>query len=148
MENILKIKKLDVLAKTPEYMSEGAAGFDISACLADDIEICMSPGKMAIVPTGLSFEIPPGFEAQVRPRSGLAFKSGITIVNAPGTIDSDYRGEVKVCLMNLGTDNFVIKNGDRVAQVVLSEVPRFKIEVAADLTGTKRGSGGFGSTGR
>ena len=147
--NSLKIKKLHKDVKTPLYMSSGAAGFDISAYLknTNSCEIKIKSGERAIVPTGLAFEIPEGFEAQVRPRSGLAFKHGIGIMNSPGTIDADYRGEVKVCLINLGSETFIVKDGDRIAQVVINEVSRFEIQLVDELTSTDRGSGGFGHTG-
>jgi len=152
MINVLKIKKLHRDVITPRYMTEGSAGFDIAAFLPSDRyekqQIELKSGEISIVPTGLKFEIPAGFEAQVRPRSGLAFKNGIGIVNSPGTIDSDFRGEVRVCLINNGKDSFKIKNGDRIAQIVMSEVPEFKIDIVDELTETGRGQGGFGHTGR
>ena len=107
----------------------------------------MSPGQRAIVPTGLSFAIPSGYEIQVRPRSGLAAKNGITVLNSPGTIDSDYRGEVKVILINLGTENFTISHGDRIAQMVVAPVVQTQFQVVESLSATERGQGGFGSTG-
>ena len=126
-------------------MSSGAAGLDLAAAPEAPIEI--APGGRAAVPTGLAFEIPAGFEGQVRPRSGLARKLGITIPNAPGTIDSDYRGEVLVLLMNLGTEPFVVKPGDRIAQLVIAPVVTAELEEVADLGATVRGDGGFGHTG-
>jgi dUTP pyrophosphatase len=126
-------------------MSAGAAGLDLAAAPDGPIEI--APGGRAAVPTGLAFEIPPGFEGQVRPRSGLARKLGITLPNAPGTIDSDYRGEVLVLLMNLGAEPFVVKPGDRIAQLVIAPVVTAELEEAASLGDTVRGDGGFGHTG-
>jgi dUTP pyrophosphatase len=128
----------------PAYHSAGAAGADLVASLATPI--LLLPGKRALVPTGISIELPLGYEAQVRPRSGLAVKNGITCLNSPGTIDSDYRGELKVLLINLGDDPFEIRNGDRIAQLVVAQVARASF-VASDLAATERGSNGFGSTG-
>ena len=147
MTKAIKIKKLKPDVPVPHYMSSGAAGFDISAYLPGEQEITIGSGRMGIMPTGLAFEVPEGFEAQVRPRSGLAFKYGISIVNSPGTIDSDYRGEVKVCLINFGDTPFTVRHGDRIAQVVLSEVPSFRIEMTDELSDTERGDSGFGHTG-
>lgn len=136
-------------AKLPYYASADAAGFDLSAHLVGYIEI--PPGKRALVPTGLYIEIPQGYEGQVRPRSGLAVKHGITVLNAPGTVDSDYRGEIQVCLINHGGDFFRIESGDRIAQMVIIPVSRLAIEEVYELdalTHTERGDRGFGSTGR
>lgn len=132
-------------ASLPLYKTEGAAGADICAFVTDAVVI--SPSKSALVPTGLCFEIPVGYEIQVRPRSGLAAKNGVTILNTPGTIDSDYRGEVKVILVNLGTQDFIIHNGDRIAQIVVSPVTRGTFVEVQSLSETERGAGGFGSTG-
>jgi dUTP pyrophosphatase len=129
----------------PEYQSEGAAGADVRAQLEQ--EIVLKPGQRALVPTGLHLEIPHGFEGQVRPRSGLAMKFGITVLNAPGTIDSDYRGEVKVLLVNLGEADFRISTGDRIAQIVFSQVTRVAFHRRQAISETRRGGGGFGSTG-
>jgi dUTP pyrophosphatase len=129
----------------PSYQSEGAAGMDI--CANSETEIVIAPGSRAIVPTGIYLEIPEGFEAQVRPRSGLALKHGVTVLNTPGTIDSDYRGEVKVILINLGQNDFSIKRGDRIAQLVFAQVTRVELFVKESLDATSRGPGGFGSTG-
>jgi dUTP pyrophosphatase len=126
-------------------MSAGAAGLDLSSAADGPIEI--APGGRVAVPTGLAFEIPVGFEGQVRPRSGLARKFGITLPNAPGTIDSDYRGEVLVLLQNLGAEPYVVQPGDRVAQLVIAPVVEAELEEAADLEATDRGAGGFGHTG-
>jgi dUTP pyrophosphatase len=127
-------------------MSEGAAGLDLASAASESITI--SPGERAAVPTGLALEIPPGFEGQVRPRSGLARKHGITLPNAPGTIDSDYRGEVLVLLLNTGRDPFVVSPGDRIAQLVIAPVVIATLEEVSDLSDTARGEGGFGHTGR
>lgn len=133
-------------ARLPVYSSNQAAGADICACLANG-PIIIEPHKWTSVPTGLFFEIPVGFEVQIRPRSGLAFKSGITVLNAPGTIDSDYRGEIKVILINHSDTPFVINDGDRIAQMVLSKHETASFEVSSSLSSTDRGAGGFGSTG-
>ena len=129
----------------PSYQSAGAAGADVRAAVESDISL--APGERVAVPTGLILEIPEGFEVQVRPRSGLAFTYGLTVVNAPGTIDSDYRGEVKILLVNLGTDDVTIKRGDRIAQLVCAPVTRVSFVEERGLSSTGRGSGGFGSTG-
>ncbi len=129
----------------PEYQSEGASGADIRALLAEDI--VLKPGERAVVPTGIFLEIPRGLEAQVRPRSGLAAKQGVTVLNAPGTIDSDYRGELKVILMNHGKYDFSIRTGDRIAQIVFCPVTRVSFRRRDSIADTLRGSGGFGSTG-
>jgi dUTP pyrophosphatase len=141
----VRFQKLRPGALAPRYMSSGAAGLDLAAAPEAPIEI--APGGRAAVPTGLAFEIPAGFEGQVRPRSGLARKLGITLPNAPGTIDSDYRGEVLVLLMNLGTEPFVVKPGDRIAQLVIAPVVTAELEEVAALDETVRGKGGFGHTG-
>src|SRR4051812_11468684 len=130
----------------PAYETAGAAGLDLRAAVPDDRPILILPGKRALVPTGLIFEIPEGFEGQVRPRSGLAFNYGITCLNTPGTIDSDYRGEVKVLLVNLGDDSFVVSRGARIAQIVFAPVTRVALDERGLAGGTTRGSGGFGST--
>jgi dUTP pyrophosphatase len=129
----------------PEYQSDGAAGADLRAYLEADL--VLPPGARALVPTGLRLQIPAGFEAQVRPRSGLAARHGITVLNSPGTIDSDYRGEVQVILVNLGQEEFRIRSGDRIAQVVFSPVVRVIFRPEPSIDQTPRGSGGFGSTG-
>lgn len=130
----------------PAYQSAGAAGADIRAALAEPL--VLGPGARASVPTGLSIAIPDGFEVQVRPRSGLAARHGVTVANAPGTVDSDYRGEVKVLLVNLGTEPFTIERGERIAQLVVAPVVRARFETVDTLDETARGDGGFGSTGR
>ncbi len=128
----------------PRYETDGSAGLDLRA----DEAFSLAPGERRLVPTGLAMELPPGHEGQVRPRSGLAVKHGIALVNAPGTIDSDYRGEVKVLLVNLGQAPVAFARGDRIAQLVVAPVTRARVELADDLAGSGRGSGGFGSTGR
>ena len=132
----------------PSYETGGAAGMDLRAAVADDAPLVLKPGARDMVPTGLAFAVPAGFEAQVRPRSGLAAKAGITCLNTPGTIDSDYRGEVKVILVNLGPEDFTIRRGDRIAQLVIAPVVQATWAEVADLDETSRGAGGFGSTGR
>ncbi len=141
----LRFVKLRPDAVAPRYMSAGAAGLDLASAADGPIEL--PPGGRAAVPTGLAFEIPPGFEGQVRPRSGLARKFGIGLPNAPGTIDSDYRGEVMVLLVNLGAEPYVVRPGDRVAQLVIAPVVQAEIEEVAALSDTARGGGGFGHTG-
>ena len=135
----------------PRYESSGAAGADLRANLAAADRECgftLDPMRRALVPTGLRVEIPPGYEMQIRPRSGLALKFGITLANAPGTIDSDYRGPLGVALINLGSEPYVIHHGDRIAQAVVAPVVQAGFALAADLAETERGAGGFGSTGQ
>ena len=132
-------------ARLPCYASKGAAGADVYAHIDDIIEI--DPGESALIPTGLYFEIPPGFEIQVRPRSGLALKSSITVLNTPGTIDSDYRGELKVILINHGNETFVVEPDMRIAQIVLSKVYQASFQESELLSTSDRGEGGFGHTG-
>ena len=129
----------------PAYQTGGAAGLDLVAAVED--ELTLPPGDRALVPTGLRIQLPGGFEAQVRPRSGLAACHGVTVLNAPGTVDSDYRGEIGVVLVNLGSAAYTVRRGDRVAQLVLAPVVQARIEEVADLTPTSRGEGGFGHTG-
>lgn len=131
----------------PAYETPLAAGMDLRAAVPDDEPMTLKPMARAMVPTGLSFAVPAGFEAQVRPRSGLAAKAGITCLNTPGTIDADYRGEVKVILINLGEEDFVIRRGDRIAQLVIAPVAASTWRPVATLDETARGVGGFGSTG-
>jgi len=131
----------------PAYESPGAAGMDLRAAVPEDRPMLILPGKRALVPTGLVLEIPEGMEGQVRPRSGLAFKHGLTVLNSPGTVDSDYRGEVKVLLINLGDEDFVVTRGMRIAQIVFAAVTQVTVEERALAGGTTRGAGGFGSTG-
>jgi len=128
----------------PQYQSAGASGCDIHASV--DQAVILKPGDRSLIPTGLALEIPDGFEIQVRPRSGLAIKSGITLVNSPGTIDSDYRGELKIIVINLGDTPFEIKNGDRIAQLILAPVIQADFLEVGSLSSTDRGAGGFGST--
>lgn len=130
----------------PRYETEGAAGADIRAYLPDG-PITLKPGEYRLIPTGISMEIPAGYEIQVRPRSGLAAKFGITVLNSPGTIDSDYRGEVKVNLINFGKSDYTINSGDRIAQLVISRALQADFQIADSLSESKRGEGGFGSTG-
>lgn len=129
----------------PSYESEYAAGMDIRAALTEPVEL--KPGRRELIPTGLQMALPKGYEAQIRPRSGLAYRNGITMLNTPGTIDADYRGEVKVLAVNLGEETFVIEHGDRIAQMVIAPVTQCEIREADVLPGTERGEGGFGSTG-
>ncbi|MCF1462250.1 dUTP diphosphatase [Agrobacterium vitis] len=131
----------------PAYETAGAAGMDLRAAVTEAEPLTLAPGKRALVPTGLIMEIPQGFEAQIRPRSGLAFKNGITCLNTPGTIDSDYRGEVKVLLINLGDEDFTITRGMRIAQIVIAPVTQAQVIEVTETSDTVRGTGGFGSTG-
>lgn len=140
----LKVRALGPQAGVLSYATEGAAGLDIPAAAA----CTLPPGGWAAIATQLSLEIPPGYEGQVRPRSGLAAKFGVTVLNSPGTIDSDYRGELKVLLINHGPEPFEIRAGDRVAQLVLAPVSQLPIEAVESLSETSRGEGGFGHTGR
>ena len=142
----VRVSLLEHAVAPPSYQTEHAAGMDLVAAVADSIEI--PAGGIVAVPTGIRIEIPPGYEGQVRPRSGLAAKHGIGIPNAPGTIDADYRGEVQVHLVNLGAASNTVRRGDRIAQLVLAPVTRARLEVATELSETARGSGGFGHTGR
>ncbi|MDA8443018.1 MAG: dUTP diphosphatase [Peptococcaceae bacterium] len=129
----------------PSYMTEGSAGLDLLAAVQTDLEV--KPGSRVLVPTGLSMAIPCGYEAQVRPRSGLALKHGITCLNTPGTIDADYRGELKVILINLGTEPYTITRGERIAQLVFNKIAIARLKPVDTLAATNRGTGGFGSTG-
>jgi len=131
----------------PSYATAGAAGLDLSAAIGENEKITLKPGKRTLVPTGLQIHLPDGFEAQIRPRSGLALKNGIALVNAPGTIDADYRGEIGVILVNLGEDDFQITRGLRIAQMVIAPVTRADLVEMDALGATERGAGGFGSTG-
>lgn len=130
----------------PRQMSEWAAGFDLRAAVAEPV--VLAPGERALIPTGFAMAMPRELEAQIRPRSGLAYKHGITCLNSPGTIDADYRGEVKVLLINLGQEPFTIVRGERVAQMVFQRVPQVKLEEVTELSETVRGEGGFGHTGK
>jgi len=129
----------------PEKMSELSSGFDLMAAIEEPLSI--APGDMALIPTGFALSIPKGFEGQVRPRSGLAVKRGLTILNAPGTVDADYRGELKVALANLGTETVTLKRGDRIGQLVIAPIPAVTLEETSSLDPTTRGDGGFGHTG-
>lgn len=144
----VKIKRIrhDGVNPLPQYMTLHAAGMDLSACLNEDL--VLKPGARALVPTGIAIELPEGYEAQIRPRSGLALKHGVTLVNSPGTIDADYRGEIGVIIINHGEEPFIIKNQERIAQMVFAPFIRAIFEEAAELGDTQRGAGGFGHTGR
>ena len=130
----------------PRYMSEQAAGMDLCAAVAG--ELVLEPGRVALVPTGIALALPEGFEAQVRPRSALAVRHAVGLINAPGTIDADYRGEVKVALFNFGEEPYTVRRGERIAQLVLARVFRAELSEVAELPGSGRGEGGFGHTGR
>jgi dUTP pyrophosphatase len=145
---VLRIKRLDPRATLPAYQTQHAAGLDLSACLpTDKPELPVAPGAILLVPTGLAVAIPHGFEGQVRARSGLSTKHGIGLPNAPGTIDSDYRGELRVAVINFGKEPFTITHGMRIAQLVIAPVAHATIQAVEELDETVRGSGGFGSTG-
>tara|TARA_A100001011_G_C14076259_1_gene742495 strand:- start:408 stop:848 length:441 start_codon:yes stop_codon:yes gene_type:complete len=139
------IKRLSKEVSLPKYETNGSSGMDLAANI--DSEINIDPGKTAIIPTGLALSIPKGFEVQIRPRSGLAAKKKISVLNTPGTIDADYRGEIKVILINLGNDPFVVEKGLRIAQMVMSPVVQAQLKEVDNLSETDRGKGGFGSTG-
>jgi len=144
----LRVYKMRADAVVPRYKTSGAAGMDLAACL--DTPLTLAPGRTARVPTGLQIALPAGHEGQVRPRSGLAARHGVTVLNAPGTVDEDYRGEVHVLLINHGDEAFTIQSGDRIAQLIVAPVTHVEIETVQDeaaLGGTERGEGGFGSTG-
>lgn len=141
----LKILDHAVGMKLPTYETDQSAGMDLTAALEEAFDL--EPGMRTLIPTGLSLALPKGFEAQIRPRSGLALKNGITVLNSPGTVDADYRGEVKVILANLGTETFTIERGMRIAQMVIAKHEHIAWEVVEDLDETERGAGGFGSTG-
>ncbi len=130
----------------PRYHSDNASGVDVSAAIAESV--ILQPGQIQLFPTGFSVAIPEGYEIQVRPRSGLAIKHGVTVINSPGTIDADYRGEVRIGLINLGSEPFIINRGDRIAQLVLAPVMRMNFEIMTKLANTSRGDGGFGHTGK
>ena len=130
----------------PQYETELSAGMDLRAFINEDIEL--KPGQRTLVPTGLFLELPQGYEAQIRPRSGLAFKHGISLVNTPGTIDADYRGEIGILLINHGQETFVIKSGERVCQMVINKFERISLNAVTSLNETERGAGGFGHTGK
>ena len=140
------IKKLDKKVKLPEYKTTGSSGLDLTAFI--EKEIVIKPGENVLVPTGISIAIPEDTEVQIRPRSGLAAKNNISVLNTPGTIDSDYRGEIKVILFNHGDKDFIVNNGDRIAQMVFMPVIKIELEETDNLPETIRGEGGFGSTGK
>ena len=142
----IQIKKLSNSVSIPKYETSGSSGMDIAAHIENNIII--NPGEKALVSTGLSVAIPKGYEIQIRPRSGLAAKKSITVLNTPGTIDADYRGEIKVILINLGKEKFVIENGERIAQMVVCPVIQASLDEVNELSDTARGVGGFGSTGK
>jgi dUTP diphosphatase len=145
----LKIRRLhperDLDLPIPSYMSPGASGLDLPAAIEG--EVVLAPGEIRLIPTGLSLAIPPGFEGQIRPRSGLALKYGISLINSPGTIDSDYRGEIGLAVINLGRNPFILRRGDRLAQLVVNKVYQAQIQLVEDLDQTDRADGGFGHSG-
>jgi len=140
------IKKLNSKVQIPKYKTEGSSGMDLMAFIDNSIKI--KPGESVLIPTGISIAVPENTEVQIRPRSGLAAKSSISVLNTPGTIDSDYRGEIKIILFNHGKEEFIVNNNDRVAQMVLMPIIKAEFEEVEDLPKTLRGSGGFGSTGK
>ena len=146
---VVRVRRLrpdsDADLSLPRYMTPGAAGLDVVAAVQETV--VLAPGERALIPTGLAFEIPEGFEVQVRPRSGLAFKHGVTVLNAPGTIDSDYRGEIGILLINHGAAAFKIERGERIAQLVVASVVQMQFALVEELSSSERGAGGFGHTG-
>lgn len=143
----VSVKVVNVSAhQLPAYQTVHSAGMDLRANLTESITL--QPGQRQLIPTGLFIELPDGYEAQIRPRSGLAFKHGITVLNSPGTIDADYRGEVKVLLINLSSEPFEVQNGERIAQMIVAPYQQVSWQPAAELTSTERGTGGYGSTGK
>lgn len=144
--NLLRLPHGEGL-ELPSYETAGAAGMDLRAAVEEGAPLVLKPGARALVPTGLVFEVPQGYEAQIRPRSGLAIKNGITCLNTPGTVDSDYRGEVKVILANLGQEDFMVERAMRIAQVVIAPVTQVTLVEVTQTSETLRGAGGFGSTG-
>jgi dUTP pyrophosphatase len=144
----VRIKKVrDAGRKLPHYMTPLSAGMDLCACLEGKEEV-LGPGKWCLIPTGIAIALPEGYEAEVRPRSGLALKHGVTLLNAPGTVDADYRGEIGCIMINLGKEPFIVKDGDRIAQLVIHQVCRAELEEVEELPASSRGEGGFGHTGR
>jgi dUTP pyrophosphatase len=141
----VRVKKLHPESRIPKYMTEHAAGMDICALL--DAAVIIEPGERCLIPTGLALAIPAGYEVQVRPRSGLAIKHGIALVNSPGTIDADYRGEIAIILINHGTESFTIRSGDRIAQIIVAPICQAELIEVEELSETVRGTGGFGHTG-
>lgn len=149
--SLIKIKKLpnfDEKLPLPSYETADAAGADLRACIENRDQLIIKPGQRLLIPTALSFEIERGFEVQIRPRSGLSLKTNLLVVNSPGTIDADYRGEVKIILGNFGSEDEVINHADRIAQMVLAPITQAQFAVVDELSDTERGSGGFGSTGK
>ncbi len=148
---MVRVSRVRDGAELPRYMSDGAAGLDLFASLESspemEAELTLAPGARALVGSGVAVELPRGFEAQVRPRSGLALKHGVTVLNSPGTVDADYRGEIKVLLINLGAEPFTVRAGERIAQLVVARIERVRLEEGA-LAPTARGAGGYGHTGR
>jgi len=145
---VVKVKRLEGENQAPGLPQKATAlssGFDLLA--SNDREIIINPGERALIPTGIAIELPPGYEAQIRPRSGLAWKYGITLLNTPGTIDADYRGELKIILINLGRERFVVRKGDRIAQMVICQLPQAELKETDQLTPTERNNGGFGHSG-
>ncbi|PLY01509.1 MAG: dUTP diphosphatase [Desulfuromonas sp.] len=142
----IKVLKLHPEARIPEYMTVHAAGMDVCALI--ETPVILQPGERCLIPTGLAFAIPEGYEVQVRPRSGLAIKHGISMVNSPGTIDADYRGEIRIILINHGREPFTVNSGDRIAQLVVAPVAQASLVEVKELDDTERGGGGFGHTGR
>ena len=140
------VKRLDPKVKLPKYKTSGSSGMDLMAFIENSIKI--KPGELALIPTGISIAFPEEFEVQIRPRSGLAAKKNISVLNTPGTIDSDYRGELKIILFNHSNENFIINNNDRVAQMVLTPIVKMELEEINELPNSNRGDGGFGSTGK
>ncbi|HET9272710.1 MAG TPA: dUTP diphosphatase [Methyloceanibacter sp.] len=149
MKVVLRVKRLPhgEGLPLPSYQSAHAAGLDVVAAVLEDAPVALAPGDRALIPTGMALEIPVGYEAQVRPRSGLAIKHGVTLLNSPGTIDADYRGELMVIVINHGNEPFLVRRGDRIAQLVLAPVSHVEIAEVEELAATARGEGGFGSTG-
>lgn len=147
MKVVVKIRRDGMAADLPlpRYMTEGSAGFDLPAAV--DADSVIGPGERALIPTGIYMSLPPGFEAQVRPRSGLALRNGVTLLNSPGTIDCDYRGMVQVILVNHGKEPFIVRRGDRIAQVVIAPVVQAHLEIVEELDETRRSTGGLGHTG-
>lgn len=146
MKEKVLIKKLHKDVKIPEYKTQGSSGLDLEAFIERDLII--KPGHKELIPTGLSVSIPENLEIQIRPRSGLALKNGLTVLNTPGTVDADYRGEIKVILINLSSENYIVKKGDRIAQMVLCPIVKASFELVDELPESLRSSGGFGSTGK
>jgi dUTP pyrophosphatase len=143
---VLRVRRFGERVELPRYATRGSAGLDLAAVV--ETPLVLQPGERALVPTGVAVALPPGHEGQVRPRSGLAVRHGVTVLNAPGTVDEDYRGELKVALINLGSEPFVVERGLRIAQLVVAPVTRVTVEDSPDLDETARGAGGFGHTGR